>query len=331
MNMLVSNVSTLRTSLTAMLVGHAAMISALNRGGMYDWARNAESFFCEIAELLFKESFVLADSMKANHPIYDLQGENTVIQVTSQLGADKILNTLEAWNSKDRSHRLYFFLIGEKPKYKKNTLRKFRDLGFDPDDVWGSQEIINRCVRDGIDIMTAACAIARKHLLLDDTAEVTSKSELLQRIEDFLQEILSIKVVQEQVHREMRDRYCNESTIQYNRLMRLFNSEIDAISSCLKSLRTAVIEQGHTAHETARDGLHLLRFSFLQSKAHFESTVYGVKKSVKLKFTIDKIERLKTEKDEIELKLQECIKENDAIAREKASLEFEKLIFQSRN
>ncbi|WP_416146187.1 hypothetical protein [Pseudomonas alloputida] len=323
MRTLNSNMNSMRASLTAMLVGHAAVIASLNRGGMHDWARNAEFFLAEIAHLLFDQPFDVADTIKSNHPIYDLHGADTVVQVTSQLKPEKILNDLRAWRAEPRSRRLYFFLIGEKPKYSKETLKKLNALDFDPADIWGGHEVIERCCAGGIEMMAAACDIARKHLLLEDPSSSLNRSEILDRLASFLSEVLAAQKAKKSLYATNPARFGRDEPAQnYNQFMSLFVRDTNRICDTLGALHKAVVEHGFPMHQIARDSYHRLRFDFLYQMAKFDDALDHAQETIELKAAIDDIERLNAEKAAIETQLQALQTEREEIDREISSMEF---------
>jgi len=74
-----SNFDALQKHLVSIMTSHALAVSSLNAFGKHDWARSAEHFFKAIAELVFDESFELADLKKSNNPVFDLKSPARLI------------------------------------------------------------------------------------------------------------------------------------------------------------------------------------------------------------------------------------------------------------
>jgi hypothetical protein len=318
-----SNIDTLQKRLISTLTTHANAVSSLNDSGKHDWARSAEYFFQAIAMLVFDEPFELADLKKKNNPIYDLESSTKLIQVTSQLTSEKIKKTLKAKQAgalRDDPRPIYFFLIGDRPKNKKNT---FSNLGFCQSKIWGTKEVVDAVCAKGVKHLRWACQIAEDYLIVESAERQLGEADMLHQIESLMEEVRDFRDAQKDCSRADLARNTNDGTYtHYIRLMQLFNEDMERLFRESARIHEAIISEGYAADD-ARMDYHTLRRLFIEAKASFKSVLPGIKSTVNLKQTIDQLERALANEQRINAELSAIQTRSRETKKQIASLEFE--------
>lgn len=140
-----------------------------NSLNLYDINIHAESFFCELLNLVFRYKLENLNCSHKNFASIDLgDKENRVsVQITSQEARDKVQKTIDKFieNGLENEYdRLIVLIIGTKPKSRKPfvTGDKFH---FDANtDVWDTNYLIKRISEKPIEELSQICEFFKKQL-----------------------------------------------------------------------------------------------------------------------------------------------------------------------
>lgn len=315
--MITSNIDTLQKRLLSILTVHANVVSNLNDLGKHDWARSAEYFFQAIAILVFDEPFELADLKKKNNPIYDLESSTKLIQVTSQRDPKKIKKTLEAKRAlRDDPRPIYFFLVGDRPKYNKDT---FSNLDFCQSQIWGTTEVVDAVCAKGVEHLQQACQIAADYLIVGSAERQFSKADTLHQIESLMEEIRDFRDV---CNEHSRAGFDDGTYTHYTRLMQLFNEDMERLFRVSARVHETINNAGFAFVDAQMD-YHTLRRLFIEAKASFKNVEPGIKSTLRLKQIIDQWERAQANAQRINAELSAIQVRSRETKKQIASLEFE--------
>ncbi|MBD8530369.1 MULTISPECIES: SMEK domain-containing protein [unclassified Massilia] len=105
-------------------------VESANKLNLTDEAVGLESWAREIAGIIWKIKFTSSNLFVANADSFDMSGGDMAIQVTSDLSSTKIKSSIKTFDEKahhKKFPKLYFFLLGERPKYQEET---FKEVSF---------------------------------------------------------------------------------------------------------------------------------------------------------------------------------------------------------